>query len=259
LLLRAQKGVAGLPKELLHKRLSGLAHGSSEHLLLALPSTPHWIDTVEDVRKLYNVLVEREKEEQFVIGVDTEWHDDENGSPRVATLQVAIPSESSTDKSIDACVLDMMPTTSQESEYHSEMIQLVLWIFQKSESVVLGFSFGHDIHKLNAFLHQHHTNRPYTPISMEKVVDMQIVAAYYAAQGTRFTKATMPGLKSTCARYLAISADDDSNVTYALEKKEQCSDWSQRPLRLSQLEYAGLDAGVLLVLLNTMPYDLVPA
>jgi ribonuclease D len=110
-------------------------------------------------------------------------------------------------------------------------------------------------------LHHRHTNRPYThtPISMEKVVDMQIVAAYYAAQGTRLTKSTMPGLKSTCARYLAVSANDsDCNVTYALEKKEQCSDWSQRPLSLSQLQYAGLDAGVLLVLLNSMPSDLVP-
>jgi ribonuclease D len=93
---------------------------------------------------------------------------------------------------------------------------------------------------------------------MEKVVDMQIVAAYYthSAQGKRLTKSTMPGLKSTCARYLASAVD--CNVTYALEKKEQCSDWSQRPLRLSQLEYAGLDAGVLLVLLNAMPSDLVP-
>jgi hypothetical protein len=205
--------------------------------------------------------VEREKEDHFVIGVDTEWHDDENGSPRVATLQVAIPSESSTEKSIDAWVLDMMPT-SQESEYHSEMIQLVLWIFQQSESVVLGFSFGHDIPKLNAYLHRHDTNHPYkyTPLSMEKVVDMQIVAAFYSTQGTRFTKSTMPGLKSTCARYLARSAGDsdgDCSATYTLEKKEQCSDWSQRPLRLSQLEYAGLDAGVLLVLLNTMPSDLV--
>jgi hypothetical protein len=256
-LLRAQNAVAGLPKELLQRSVSGLAHESTSEHLLALPRTPHWVDTVEDVRKLYSVFVEREKEEHFVIGVDTEWHDDENGSPRLATLQVAIPSESSIEKSIDAWVLDLMPT-SQESEYHSEMIQLVLWIFQQSESVVLGFSFGHDIPKLNAYLHQHHTNPPYPPISMERVVDMQIVAAYYATQGTRLTKSTMPGLKSTCAHYLAISADD-CNATYALEKKEQCSDWSQRPLRLSQLEYAGLDAGVLLVLLNTMPSDLVPA
>jgi hypothetical protein len=259
LLLRAQNAVTGLPKELLQRSVSSLVNESTSEHLLALPRTPLWVDTVGDVRKLYNVLVEREKQEQFVIGVDTEWHDDENGSPRVATLQVAIPSERSTDKSIDAWVLDMMPTSQEESEYHSEMIQLVLWIFQQSESVVLGFSFGHDIPKINAYLHRHHTNRQYTPISMEKIVDMQIVAAYYATQRTRPTKSTMPGLKSTCSRYLAISADDgDCNVTYALEKKEQCSDWSQRPLRSSQLEYAGLDAGVLLVLLNTMPSDLVP-
>jgi hypothetical protein len=41
------------------------------------------------------------------------------------------------------------------------MIKLVLWIFQQSKSVVRGFSFGHDLPKLNAYLH-HHTNRPYT-------------------------------------------------------------------------------------------------
>jgi hypothetical protein len=256
LLLQAQGAVTGLSKELLQRSLSGLVHGSATEHLLALPRTPRWVDTVQDVRKLYDVLVvESEKEEQFCIGVDTEWHEDENGSPRVATLQIAIPSESSIGKNIDAWVLDMMPP-SEESEYHSEMIKLVLWIFQQSESVVLGFSFGHDLPKLNAYLH-HHTNRPYTPISMEKVVDIQIVAAYYcAAKEMRLTKSTMPGLKSTCARYLASAGD--CNITYALDKKEQCSDWSQRPLRLSQLEYAGLDAGVLLVLLNAMSSELVP-
>jgi hypothetical protein len=80
-------------------------------------------------------------------------------------------------------------------------------------------------------LHRH-MNRPCTLISMEMVVDMQIVAAYYATQGTRLTKCTMPGLKSTCTRYLASAGN--CNVVYALGKTERNTDWSQRPLRLSQ-------------------------
>jgi ribonuclease D len=35
-----------------------------------------------------------------------------------------------------------------------------------------------------------------------------------------------------------------------LSKIEQCSEWGNRPLRSSQLEYAGLDAAILLVLLS---------
>jgi hypothetical protein len=253
LIIRAQIAVSGLPKALLQKDVSAVEQGTTLEHLFTLPRTPRWVDSVQDVRELYNVLVERHKEEQVSIGVDTEWHDDENGSPRVATLQVAIPSGRSSEKSIDAWVLDMMPT--REPEYHSEMIKLVQWIFHKSESVVLGFAFGHDLPKLNAYLH-HHDQHLYNPISMENIVDLQIVAAYYVAPGTTQTKSTLPSLKTTCARYLASAAD--SSVTYALEKKEQCSDWSQRPLRLSQLKYAGLDAGVLLVLLKEMTSDLVP-
>lgn len=47
-------------------------------------------------------------------------------------------------------------------------------------------------------------------------------------------------LKAVCERELNIS----------LDKSQQTSDWAQRPLTLEQLEYAALDAEVLLLLHN---------
>lgn len=47
-----------------------------------------------------------------------------------------------------------------------------------------------------------------------------------------------PGLARCVSRYAAIP----------LSKQEQCSNWRQRPLRKSQLEYAALDAAILLAL-----------
>ena len=46
------------------------------------------------------------------------------------------------------------------------------------------------------------------------------------------------GLAAVCSRELG----------YRLDKTEQCSDWQRRPLRQSQLDYAALDAEVLISL-----------
>ena len=71
-----------------------------------------------------------------------------------------------------------------------------------------------------------------TPLRVHSLVDLQAVAM---GQGQGKSKNT-PSLKRVCARVLGRR----------LDKEQQCSDWSRRPLERSQFTYAALDAYVLL-------------
>lgn len=244
LLLPAQMAVRGLSMSLLQTNAGANDNVSERRLCLPFQAT--WIDSALDIRRLYTALSKYvENEEHSVVSIDTEWHDDDNGFPCVATLQLAVPRDMG--RSADAWVVDMAGF--HETEYHVEVVKLIQWLFEDSDCVILGFAFGHDLPKMNAYLRTHNGE----PISMKAVVDMQNVAAYHVAARTTQTRmAALPSLKRTCAQYL-----DNGNASFALDKAEQCSDWSQRPLRPSQLEYAGLDATVLLVLLSEMALYLV--
>merc|ERR1712157_702466 len=81
-----------------------------------------------------------------------------------------------------------------------------------------------------------------------RVLDLQSVFAtdniktkqqQQRSKGSRSTPSNLPGLKACVARYASMP----------LSKDCQCSDWGRRPLSKAQLNYAGLDAAVLLVLL----------
>jgi ribonuclease D len=52
----------------------------------------------------------------------------------------------------------------------------------------------------------------------------------------------MPSLKKVCEHWLRLR----------MSKEEQCSDWNLRPLSATQIQYAALDAEVLLRLLPAM-------
>jgi ribonuclease D len=65
------------------------------------------------------------------------------------------------------------------------------------------------------------------------VLDLQMLLAMNETS-------TLPGLKTCAARF----------SVFPLSKTEQCSNWGQRPLRQAQIDYAGLDAAILLVLLS---------
>merc|ERR1712194_32422 len=98
------------------------------------------------------------------------------------------------------------------------------------------------------------------PASLTHCVDLQLLALHRMAEEPGLDAATslLPSLKKTCSFFL--SPDGRSNgqgdsggvhnaATWELSKKEQCSDWGRRPLTSNQLEYAGLDAAILIILL----------
>jgi ribonuclease D len=98
---------------------------------------------------------------------------------------------------------------------------------EESNVVLLGFCFAHDMTKL----------RPFCDYCASPCLDVQRLAA----QEMNLYKKELLGLQACAANFLSRN--------YILSKQEQCSDWARRPLMEAQLEYAGLDAAVLLVLL----------
>ena len=186
--------------------------------MLSLSKPPEWIDSEWQLDKL---LAQLTQHENTVIAVDTEWYTTFDNRTEVATIQIATVRNN---KQIDTWVIDLLAEECKEA-----MAAIVGHIFDKC--IVLVFAFRNDIDKLSSF-----TGRFISP---NNCLDLQELAMQHMSD-----RLTLPGLQLCSAHF--ISSD------YILSKDEQCSDWSLRPLRQTQLDYAGLDAAVLLLLLAEM-------
>ena len=177
---------------------------------LRLPEPPTWVDTCDTLEDMGNQL-----QRAGVIGVDTEWYTDEHGDAHVATLQLAT---NRPDGEVRAWVVELL---GENTEYLAVCRQLMQDLF--TTKILLGFAVSHDIPKVEEWLGQD------IRLPREKVLDIQ---SLWKAQ-------QLPGLARCALEFSSV----------ALSKDEQCSEWSGRPLRQSQLDYAGLDAAVLLFLM----------
>lgn len=107
-------------------------------------------------------------------------------------------------------------------------------IFPNRYIVLLGFGVAMDLGKLAASF-------PHIPCfrRFENVIDLHTVSRnLYAGSSKTYM--------SSLQKMVAVLLD------MGLDKKEQCSDWKQRPLTSSQVDYALLDAAILPILLRTM-------
>ena len=102
-----------------------------------------------------------------------------------------------------------------------------------------GFAHSHDIHLIASYIGED------IPVT-RNFFDVQMIAAQQRAK-EEGDSSNLPGLKSCCSYF--VEANGKHNGSWELDKSEQRSNWRHRPLTTSQLEYAGLDAAVLLVLL----------
>jgi hypothetical protein len=181
--------------------------------IISLPEAPIWVDSPAKLRHLHERL-----QTCALVGVDTEWHtewhDVDNKKAAVATIQIAYLENAS----LKAYVVDLIAV---DPAYRKLAQHVVQWLFE-SDVIVLGFAFGHDVPVLEAFVGH---SLPHN------FLDLQLLMT---ADGS-----SVPGLKACAARF----------STTPLSKDEQCSDWACRPLSQSQIDYAGVDAAVLLVLL----------
>ena len=178
--------------------------------IISLPESPIWVDSTTKLRNLQERLQTCD-----IVGVDTEfWHDVDNKKTAVATIQIAYLENAL----LKAYVVDLIAV---DPAYRKLAQHTVEWLFE-SDVIVLGFAFGHDVPMLEAFV-GHSLPHNYLDLQLSMTAD----------------GSSVPGLKACAARFSSTP----------LSKDEQCSDWARRPLSQSQLDYAGMDAAVLLVLL----------
>ena len=183
---------------------------ASDAPILTLPQPPQLVDNMEKLASL-----NAELKDCSVVAIDTEWHDVDGTSSNIATIQVAYRDG----LAVKAFIVDLLPN---DHKYHEQAKRLVKCLFQ-GETIILGFAFYRDVRKLEEFVG---SSLRHDFLDIQQLMSSR-------------NSCSMPGLKACVARFSTIP----------LSKNEQCSDWGHRPLSHSQLEYAALDAAVLLVLL----------
>ena len=216
---------------------------SSEHFHLSLPTRPIFVDSfekLEELRSRLRIIAGRTDSgsnlslDQFV-AFDTEWYSSSTASTRLATIQLSMLEEGIP----SSWVVDLIFT--DDAHIHSTTCDLLRWLFVESEVSLLGFAYKHDLRMLSNFIGQEIDILP-------KYLDLQLLAAHEMMEEEDIS--SLPGLKSSCDHFLKFSESTEKDWSrFSLSKEEQCSEWGRRPLTQSQLDYAGLDAGVLLVLL----------
>lgn len=147
---------------------------------------------------------------ESLIAIDAEWH----GNDSVSTLQVAVKDT--------AWVIDLLCS---DLDYRTRCRAFVQSLFCRKSTILLGFAAGHDVPRLERYV-----GGSLAASSTKPVLDLQLLWS---------NRSQMPGLAACAGKYSSLP----------LSKRQQCSDWSQRPLSREQLEYAGLDAAVLPFLL----------
>ncbi|OEU06428.1 hypothetical protein FRACYDRAFT_254443 [Fragilariopsis cylindrus CCMP1102] len=175
-----------------------------------------------------------------------------------------------------------------DDDYHRLVQALVRWLLHRSGSslvennydensnpfYVLGFSIGHDIPLLEAFLLRGNNNNNknnndnnsedctlssssshqqdyHHILDIQKLIlaqQQQESSSSSSSTTTTNNKNNPPGLKR-CVEQYSSSSSTTTKMAMIFSKEQQCSNWELRPLSEQQLNYAGLDAAILLILL----------
>ena len=229
------------------------------------PAPPIFMDTAEELEKLRDDLFRRPPPHKIptIVAVDSEWYltqdmegetqySNPGGHPKrvkhrsmsVATLQIAYVDENKSPMVLRSFVIDLL---SKLPGFQILAKEFVSWLFGSAscDTLVLGFAFGGDLRQLRKYAGitgNYHKNHPQS----DSLASLEIVASrcldiqrlLSSPEDTR--NGRVPGLKKCAQHYFQKP----------LKKDDQTSDWRERPLRNSQLEYAALDAVILLVLLS---------
>jgi hypothetical protein len=196
--------------------------------------TVHWVATPMDVAGAIKLLkglrpleIRPEVDQtqaQLVVGADSEW----GAESEVCLIQLAVEGQ-----------VWLVDTVSPSEDMQKEVAELMTFLLHDPRVLVVGFAFARDLDKF--------CEAGFIPSAQPRHLDLQEVAVRIMQQelGSNTVKAWTPGLSVVCQAWLQLNVD----------KTEQCSEWEQRPLGETQLEYAALDAHVLLALRSVMVQD----
>ena len=189
---------------------------------IQLDSQLIWVNSISGVREMVERLEDLiNRDGAVLVGVDTEWGDHKECTPSVVQLAC----------SDTAWVIDTRPDQAEledNAAYMSEMRGGLRYIFSTPAITTIGWSFLHDIKRLRGLLGD---DLEFSTIDLQPMARQHLNGA-----------AQTPSLAHCCSALLGR----------ALDKQEQCSDWDTRPLSQAQLQYAALDAAVLLGLQKTL-------
>ena len=262
-----------LPENENLKKLAALRVGAREGKTEKFPSLPegnvHWVDGLDGIRNMramildvsqgsgdgsYSTNAANSDKQIPVVGIDAEWVP-KSGSP-VALLQLATRT--------NAFLIDMLTICGggdRDLSTATELNRFLTDLFTRQDIVKLGFGLEHDFSKLR---------KSYQ--GMTCVEDVEYVADCVDTEKDIDTEpSTVKSTKSICntagfvdirtAALLAfpekrklgkvgLATTVSSILGCYVDKTEQCSDWSLRPLSETQTRYAASDAHVLTALFD---------
>jgi hypothetical protein len=167
---------------------------------------PDLISSPQELRKAFDKF-----RQYSLFGLDAEWEEDTQGA---AVLQLANPKQ---------VLLIDIPALSSTKEGVSSLEDTVGALLDSSDSVVVGFACRQDMSRLRTSPCK---RKKHWMSGTSAVVDAQQLV------GDDEPKLKKLGLSRVCHHYFGKP----------LDKAEQCSSWSARPLSERQRVYAALDA-----------------
>ena len=212
----ACRAVAGLSFD------SSLTQDEQQHL--ALKEEPIFVDSIEKLANLERKIFSGTPDHPMVVAFDFEFH---TGGNKAATLQIAFRTQDNQDRDVIMTYVIDLVETSTESQYHQECVDFVQKLFcqeRNRQVLVLGFSVTGDIQAIDNALG---TNASQS-LKDDRILDLQKATKQSLAKLTR----------SLCPQGVTLSKT---------KHKKAPGSWSERPLHALRLEYAALDAAVLLV------------
>eukprot|EP00793_Prasinoderma_coloniale_P004000 PRCOL_00006842-RA len=159
-----------------------------------------------------------------MVGLDCEWRPQtDRAEPMrpVALCQLA---------SRDACVLvDLFRIAAEEGDEGVERVGAAIGeLFEGDDTQLVGYVVGYDLRRLAS---SYPRAESLAGLRATRVVDLARVA-----------RALGPKAPGAVRRARGLSGLARATLGAPLDKRQQCSDWEDRPLSSAQQEYAALDA-----------------
>jgi len=193
-------------------------------------------------------VAEKEDEPFPLVGIDCEWQPNFLlASPRdpqpVLLLQISLhPLKRIYLFDLKVLLRPMMPPSQSMDKLEKEVSFVLGALFNSKSLVKVGFQVVHDLRQLAA-------SYPHIP-------SLQFYNAVLESSTLGKKAMRMAKLGSAREATSSLTRLVHRFLGKSLNKQEQCSDWSLRPLTESQIEYAALDAGVTPIIVEKLLKEL---